>query len=116
MLGLLQAAPPWSLVRLGLGMGRLGPLVGRGRVLAVLLGVLGGAALAAAATLAAMRGGNQHVVEAGQADVQQHATLDVKLVVEVVELLCDVVAQHDGEEPGDVAVLGYQHVEAPATP
>lgn len=45
------------------------------------------------------------MVEAGKADVQQHSALDVELVVEVVELLGDVVAQHNGKQPSDVAVL-----------
>lgn len=56
------------------------------------------------------------MVEAGEADVQQHAALDVELVVEVVQLLGDVVAQHDGEEAGDVAVLRQEHVKTPAAP
>lgn len=84
-------------------------LVGRCRSLAFLLGflLLGVAAIAAAAAFAALRGGGQHVVEAGETDVQQHSALDVELVVEVVELLRDVVAQHDGKQPSDVAVFRH---------
>lgn len=102
-LGFIQAALPWSL-QVGLRLGWITLLVGRCWAFALLFSflLLGDAAVTAAA---ALRGGRQHVVEAGKADVQQHAALDVELVVEVVELLCDVVAQHDGEETGDVAVL-----------
>ncbi len=123
-LGLIQGGLPWSLqvVLEGLRLIWIRFLVGRCWVFVLLLSLLlrghaaPAAASASAAALAALRGGGQHVVEAGQADVQQHAPLDVELVVEVVELLGDVVAQHDGEETGDVAFLRDQHIEAAATP
>ena len=64
------------------------------------------AAVVATITAAARGAGGrrqQHVVEAGQADVEPHAALDEQLVVEGVQLLRDVEAQHDGEDARHVA-------------
>lgn len=56
------------------------------------------------------------MVEAGKANVQQDAALDVQLVVEVVQLLGDVVAEHDGEQAAHVTLLGHEREEAAAAP
>lgn len=56
------------------------------------------------------------MVQAGQADVQAHATFGKQLVVEGVELVSDVAAEHDRKDACDVALLGQQHVETTAPP
>lgn len=51
------------------------------------------------------------MVEAGEADVEAQPKLGKQLVVEVVELLRDVVAQQGRKEAGDVSLSVQEKVK-----
>lgn len=56
------------------------------------------------------------MVEAGQTDVKVYPALDEEFVVKSVKFVCNVTAEHDREETGNVTIFGQKEIKTSAAP